>query len=114
MNPLKYTFQLFILTVIMTALFACGPIKVKSGRPFTISQIDLIERGSTLKSDIEKSFGQPQMTGKDDEGMEIWSYLYIRASVPLMGDKLEEEFQRLSITFMEGDVVKSFNYETSR
>ena len=114
MKPLKYTFQLFFLTTIITTLFACGPIKVKSGRPFTISQIDMIEKGITSKDDIEGSFGQAQMTGKDDDGLEIWSYLYIRASVPLRGDKVEEEFQRLTITFREGDIVKSFSYETSR
>ena len=31
MKPLKYTFQLFFLATMITALFACGPIKVKSG-----------------------------------------------------------------------------------
>lgn len=114
MNPFKHTFQFYILTAIMTALLACAPIKVKSGRPFAISQIDMIEKGITTRADIESSFGQPQMEGKDDDGLEIWSYLYIRASVPLRGDKMEEEFQRLTITFMEGDLVKSFSYETSR
>jgi len=113
MKPFKYTFQFFFLATIIAALFSCGPIRVKSGRPFTISQIDMIEKGVTSKGDIEKSLGQPQMTGKDDDALEIWTYSYIRASVPLRGDKVEEEFQRLTITFMEGDIVKSFSYETS-
>ena len=114
MKHLKHTFQIFFLATVITALFACGPIKVKSGKSFTISQIDMIERGITSKDDIEKSLGQPQMTGRDDDGLEMWIYIYIRASVPLRGDKIEEEFQRLSITFREGDIVKSFSYETSR
>jgi len=114
MKPLKYTFRFFFLATIITALFACGPIKIKSGKPFTISQVAMIKKGVTSKGDIEKSLGQPQMTGKDDDDLEIWSYLYIRASIPLRGDKVEEEFQRLTITFMEGDLVKSISYETSR
>ena len=105
------TFLILILPLMLAA--ACGPIHFKSGKPFTATQIESVKKGETKKADIISLFGEPQLSGKNDSGEDIWSYLYIEAKVPLKGGPSKEKFQRMTITF-EGDKVKSITYEMSK
>ncbi|MDT8318728.1 MAG: outer membrane protein assembly factor BamE [bacterium] len=104
--------KLFLLTAIPALLYSCGPIHFETGRSFTMAQIEAVKKGVTTKEDIRELFGEPRLTGKSDAGLEMWSYLYIRAEVPLKGATSKETFQRTTVTF-EKDRVKSISYEMS-
>ena len=101
---------LFLLSL---PLHACSPIHFQSGRPVTLQRIEEIRKGETTQEEVKKLFGEPQATGKDDDGREIWTYHYIEAEVPLRGRPTKEIFQRLTITF-EKKRVRSKSYELSR
>ncbi len=94
-------------------LLGCAPIHFTSGRPFTAEQIRSIEQGKTTKAEVLKLLGDPQLAGKDDEGLDIWTYMYIDAAAPIKGGEAEAKFRRLTVTF-EGEMVKSFSYELSK
>jgi len=105
--------KLIILLIPLIFTASCGPVHFKSGKPFTLSHIESINKGSTTKEEIRKLFGEPQLSGKNDSDQDIWSYLYIEAKVPLKGGPSKEKFQRLTITF-DDDKVKSMTYEMSK
>ena len=105
--------KLMISAIPLILLSSCGPIHFKSGRLFTLSHIESINKGETTKEEIRKLFGEPQLTGKNESDQDIWSYLYIEAKVPLRGGPSKEKFQRITITFEDGK-VKSATYEMSK
>jgi len=105
--------KLLLLTAIPALLYSCGPIHFETGRPFTMVQIEAITEGVTTKEDILKLMGEPGLTGKSDAGLDIWSYFYIKAEVPLKGGISKEKFQKTTVTF-EDNRVKSISYEMSR
>lgn len=102
----------FLIIFFCFILYACAPFQVETGRPFTLDQIKSIKRGSSTMGDIIQNFGQPSMTGKDDNGNDIWSYIYLEAEIPFRGGPTKESFRRLTVTF-ERDIVKSISYELS-
>ncbi len=97
-------FSLFLI------LHACSPLHFQTGRPFTLKKIEGLRAGETTREEVKRLFGEPQTTGRDDDGLETWTYHYIEAEVPLKGTPTKEKFQRLSITFDE-EKVKSKSYE---
>ena len=105
--------KLLLLTIIPALLYSCGPIHFETGQSFTMLQIEAVKKGVTTKEEVRKLFGEPRLTGKSDTGLDMWSYLYINAEVPLKGGISKEKFQRATITFEE-DKVKSISYEMSR
>ena len=105
--------KLLLLTTIPALLYSCGPIHFETGLSFTMLQIEAVKKGVTTKEEIRELFGEPRLTGKSDTGLDMWSYLYIKAEVPLKGGTSKEKFQRTTITFKE-DKVKSISYEMSR
>lgn len=94
-------------------LFSCAPVHFQSGTEIHPDKIRAIDRGKTTKAEIEKLFGEPQMTGRDDDGLETWSYFYMDAEAPLRGGELRGKFQRITVTFDNGK-VKSVSYELSK
>ncbi len=104
--------KLLLLITIPALLYSCGPIHFETGRSFTMLQIEAVKKGVTTKEEVRKLFGEPRFTGKNDTGLDIWSYVYIKAEVPLKGSISKEKFQRSTITF-EGSRVKSISYEMS-
>ncbi|MBE9504400.1 MAG: hypothetical protein IME96_09515 [Proteobacteria bacterium] len=104
--------QILILCILLF-IVACAPIHLKSGKAFTIDQIQLIEKDKTKKEAINRLFGDPQLLGKNDRGLDTWTYLYMDAKIPLRGGQIKEKVQRVTITFEDG-TVKSFSYELSR
>jgi outer membrane protein assembly factor BamE (lipoprotein component of BamABCDE complex) len=105
--------KLLLLITIPALLYSCGPIHFETGRSFTLLQIEAVKKGVTTKEDIRNLFGEPRLTGKSDTGLDMWSYLYIRAEVPLKGAISKEKFQRSTFTFKDNR-VKSISYEMSR
>ena len=105
--------KLFLLTALPALLYSCGPIHLETGRSFTIGQIEAVKKGVTTRDEIRELFGEPRLIGKSDAGLDMWSYLYIKAEVPLKGDISKEKFQRITITFKD-DRVKSISYEMSQ
>lgn len=105
--------QLIFFTSIICLLGACAPIHMSSGKAFTISQIQSIEKDKSGKEEVKELFGEPQMTGKDDEGLDTWTFFYLDATIPLRGGNIKEKVQRISITFDKGK-VSSFNYELTK
>ena len=105
--------KLLLFATIPALLYSCGPIHFETGQSFTMLQIEAIKKGVTTKEEVRELFGEPRLTGKSDTGLDMWSYLYIKAEVPLKGAISKEKFQRSTITFKE-DKVKSISYEMSR
>lgn len=105
--------KLLLLTTIPALLSSCGPIHFETGRSFTMLQIEAVKKGVTTKEEIRKLFGEPRLIGKSEAGLDMWSYLYIKAEVPLKGAISKEKFQRSTITFKDNR-VNSISYETSR
>ncbi len=105
--------KLLLLATIPILLYSCGPIHFETGRSFTMVQIEAVKKGVTTKDEVRRLFGEPRFTGKSATGLDMWSYLYIKAEVPLKGGISKEKFQRTTITFEE-DKVKSISYEMSR
>lgn len=101
-----------VLISAVLSLAACSPIHMKSGRPFVIDQIQSIEKEKTDKDAVSKLFGEPQMRGKDDAGLDTWTYFYMSAVIPLKGGDVKENVRRLTITF-DGGKVKTYSYELS-
>lgn len=106
-----FTLILFISTICV--LGACAPINMSSGKAFTISQIQAIEKDKSGKEEVKELFGEPQMMGKDDKGLDRWTFFYLDATIPLRGGDVKEKVQRLSITFEKG-IVSSFDYELTK
>ena len=104
--------KLLLLATIPALLYSCGPIHFETGRSFTMVQIEAVKKGVTTKEEVRKLFGEPRFTGKSDTGLDMWSYVYIKAEVPLKGGISKEKFQRTTITFDESK-VKSISYEMS-
>lgn len=104
--------KLLLITTIPALLYSCGPIHFETGRSFTMLQIEAVRKGVTTKKDIRELFGEPRLTGKSDTGLDMWSYLYIKAEVPLKGTISKEKFQRSTIIFKDNK-VKSISYEMS-
>lgn len=107
------TMKQILILCILLFIGACAPIHLKSGKAFTIDQIQLIEKDTTKKEAINRLFGNPQLLGKNDRGLDTWTYIYMDAKIPLKGGQIKEKVQRLTITFEDG-AVKSFSYELSR
>ena len=104
--------KLLLLITIPALLYSCGPLHLETGRSFTMIQIEAVKKGVTTKEEIRKLFGEPGLTGKSDTGLDMWTYLYIKAEVPLKGNISKEKFQRSTITFKDNK-VKSISYEMS-
>ena len=92
---------------------SCGTMHFTSGKPFDIESVNGIVKGITTMENIVKIFGEPQMSGRDSDGLDSWTYFYIEAEVPLKGKVAKEKFRRLSFTFKD-EKVKSFSYEISQ
>lgn len=111
-SEIRYTSFFFFLFLTLL-LFSCAPIHIESGNQISLKQIEAIEKGKTTREEVKDLMGEPQLTGKDDNGLDTWTYLHIEADLPIRGGKAKERFQRLTVTFEE-ETVKSTNYELSR
>ena len=106
------TTKTLIISLIAALLSACGPLHYETGRSFTIMQIKSVKKGETTRDDVRQLFGKPDLIGVNDSGLDTWSYLHLKAEIPLKGGRSSEDFQRVTITF-DKELVKSISYEMS-
>ena len=105
--------RLIPLIALALLLPACGPLRFETGRPFTLTQVEGIRVGETSREAILERFGEPQLKGKNESGLELWTYLYLRAEVPFKGEVKNQTVQRITLNFDDKGRVKTISYEMS-
>ncbi len=96
-----------ILLLAAAALAFSGCVTV--GRPVVQGKdLPTIEINKTTRTDIQKIFGDPNMSGIED-GDETWTYLDLHVS--FFSLKRAEDLQ---VRFNKDNTVHSYNYNSNR
>jgi len=79
------------------------------GKMPTLDPGTVIRSGMTTKSEMVGMFGDPDLTGVDEEGLVKWTWTHIGVEVKGGKDASITSFFNLEVSFRE-DKVNSFSY----
>ncbi len=99
-----------LLSITLLASVACAPtFNVTLGNMPTQDPGAKIEAGMTTKAEIVQMYGQPDLTGVDENGLPKWTWTHMGIEATPGKEATITSFFNLEVSF-DGELVSSFSY----
>lgn len=120
----KYGMLLALLVLPVFFFSVSGCMSIQGGQQSIAdeSKVSQIRKGKSTKVDIMNLFGEPGGKSFEENGDEVWVYMYTKTSVdpktyiPIVGafaGGASSKTNNLSIVFAKNGVVKSYSTNTA-